>query len=94
MVSNDAIQFQMRHCMFLYSKIHFQFTTIQYLKTKKQSRHHKFEPKNRKIWLQILPINKVEKVCELCYITLNRNAVFEDTSFLAPGGVRIGMSEF
>ncbi|CAL9225216.1 unnamed protein product [Arabidopsis halleri] len=34
--------------------------------------------------------NKVEKVCELCYITLNRNAVFGDTSFLAPGGVRIG----
>ncbi|CAH8276789.1 unnamed protein product [Arabidopsis lyrata] len=36
------------------------------------------------------PSNKVEKVSELGYITLNRNAVFGDTSFLAPGGVRIG----
>jgi len=34
--------------------------------------------------------NKMEKVCELCHITLNKNAVFGDASALAPGGVRIG----
>ncbi|KAH0450465.1 hypothetical protein IEQ34_021157 [Dendrobium chrysotoxum] len=34
--------------------------------------------------------NKVEKVCDLCNITLNKNAVFGDSSALAPGGVRIG----
>ncbi|KAL5542797.1 hypothetical protein UlMin_010507 [Ulmus minor] len=34
--------------------------------------------------------NKIEKVCELCNITLNKNAVFGDSSVLAPGGVRIG----
>ncbi|KAL5715201.1 glycine hydroxymethyltransferase [Ranunculus cassubicifolius] len=34
--------------------------------------------------------NKVEKICDLCRITLNRNAVPGDTSALAPGGVRIG----
>ena len=34
--------------------------------------------------------NKVEKVCELAHITLNKNAVFGDSSALAPGGVRIG----
>ncbi|XP_010435218.1 PREDICTED: serine hydroxymethyltransferase 5 [Camelina sativa] len=34
--------------------------------------------------------DKLEKLCDLCYITMNRNAVFGDTSFLAPGGVRIG----
>eukprot|EP00270_Netrium_digitus_P003661 TRINITY_DN14321_c0_g1_i5.p1 TRINITY_DN14321_c0_g1~~TRINITY_DN14321_c0_g1_i5.p1 ORF type:complete len:461 (-),score=125.10 TRINITY_DN14321_c0_g1_i5:386-1693(-) len=34
--------------------------------------------------------NKLEKVCELCHITLNKNAVFGDSSALAPGGVRIG----
>eukprot|EP00271_Cylindrocystis_brebissonii_P022532 TRINITY_DN8706_c0_g2_i1.p1 TRINITY_DN8706_c0_g2~~TRINITY_DN8706_c0_g2_i1.p1 ORF type:complete len:489 (-),score=83.12 TRINITY_DN8706_c0_g2_i1:483-1949(-) len=34
--------------------------------------------------------NKVEKVCELCHITLNKNAVFGDSSALSPGGVRIG----
>ena len=35
--------------------------------------------------------NKVEKVCELAHITLNKNAVFGDSSALAPGGVRVGM---
>lgn len=35
--------------------------------------------------------NKVEKVCDLCHITLNKNAVFGDSSALSPGGVRIGM---
>merc|ERR1712129_400924 len=34
--------------------------------------------------------SKVEKVCELSSITLNRNAVHGDASALSPGGVRIG----
>uniref|UniRef100_K3ZHZ4 Serine hydroxymethyltransferase n=1 Tax=Setaria italica TaxID=4555 RepID=K3ZHZ4_SETIT len=34
--------------------------------------------------------NKVEKLCDLCHITLNKNAVFGDSSALSPGGVRIG----
>ncbi|KAK4268166.1 hypothetical protein QN277_024855 [Acacia crassicarpa] len=34
--------------------------------------------------------NKVEKVCDLCNITVNKNDVFGDSSALAPGGVRIG----
>merc|ERR1712039_428409 len=34
--------------------------------------------------------SKVEKVCELVSISLNRNAVHGDASALAPGGVRIG----
>lgn len=34
--------------------------------------------------------NKVEKLCDLCNITVNKNAVFGDSSALAPGGVRIG----
>jgi hypothetical protein len=29
-------------------------------------------------------------MCDLCSITLNKNAVFGDSSALAPGGVRIG----
>ncbi|CAM6000924.1 unnamed protein product, partial [Sphagnum balticum] len=33
--------------------------------------------------------NKVEKVCELAHITLNKNAVFGDSSALSPGGVRV-----
>jgi len=34
--------------------------------------------------------SKVEKVCELCAISVNRNAVHGDVSALSPGGVRIG----
>jgi len=34
--------------------------------------------------------SKLEKVCDLCSITLNRNAVPGDVSALSPGGVRIG----
>merc|ERR1712093_202303 len=34
--------------------------------------------------------SKVEKVCELASISLNRNAVHGDMSALSPGGVRIG----
>merc|ERR1711982_300051 len=33
---------------------------------------------------------KVEKVCEFCNITLNKNCVAGDVSALSPGGVRIG----
>jgi len=34
--------------------------------------------------------SKLEKVCEACSISLNRNAVHGDASALSPGGVRIG----
>merc|ERR1712032_257892 len=34
--------------------------------------------------------SKLEKVCELASISLNRNAVHGDASALSPGGVRIG----
>merc|ERR1739845_290220 len=34
--------------------------------------------------------SKIEKVCELASISLNRNAVHGDASALSPGGVRIG----
>merc|ERR1712070_975971 len=34
--------------------------------------------------------SKVEKVCEIANISLNRNAVHGDVSALSPGGVRIG----
>lgn len=34
--------------------------------------------------------NKVEKLCDMCNITVNKNAVFGDSSALSPGGVHIG----
>ena len=34
--------------------------------------------------------SKMEKVCDKCFITLNKNAVLGDRSALSPGGVRIG----
>jgi glycine hydroxymethyltransferase len=34
--------------------------------------------------------SKMEKLCDMVHITLNKNAVAGDTSALAPGGVRIG----
>eukprot|EP01067_Filipodium_phascolosomae_P002287 Filipodium_phascolosomae@DN2353_c0_g1_i1.p1 len=34
--------------------------------------------------------SKVEKVCEMAGITLNKNSIFGDTSPMNPGGVRIG----
>lgn len=34
--------------------------------------------------------SKMEKACDLCHITLNKNAVVGDVSAMAPGGVRIG----
>lgn len=33
---------------------------------------------------------KMEKACELCHITLNKNSVLGDLSAFTPGGVRIG----
>lgn len=32
----------------------------------------------------------MEKACDLCHITLNKNAVVGDVSAMSPGGVRIG----
>lgn len=32
----------------------------------------------------------MEKACDLCHITLNKNAVVGDVSAMTPGGVRIG----
>lgn len=34
--------------------------------------------------------NRYEKVCEMCHMTVNKNAVFGDSGAMAPGGVRIG----
>ena len=34
--------------------------------------------------------SKMEKACDLCHITLNKNAVVGDVSAMAPGGIRIG----
>lgn len=39
---------------------------------------------------QDLTGSKVEKVCELCNISINKNSVPGDTSALSPGGIRIG----
>ncbi|KAJ9060090.1 glycine hydroxymethyltransferase shm1 [Entomophthora muscae] len=36
--------------------------------------------------------SKLEKVCDLCSITINKNAVHGDVSALSPGGVRLGAS--
>merc|ERR1712193_397105 len=49
---------------------------------------------NHLVLLDVRPLgltgSKVEKVCELASISLNRNAVHGDVSALSPGGVRIG----
>jgi len=49
---------------------------------------------NHLVLLDVRPLgltgSKVEKVCELAAISLNRNAVHGDVSALSPGGVRIG----
>merc|ERR1712025_1026293 len=42
------------------------------------------------VWPHGLTGSKVEKVCELSSISVNRNAVHGDVSALSPGGVRIG----
>uniref|UniRef100_A0A6U2D457 glycine hydroxymethyltransferase n=1 Tax=Chlamydomonas euryale TaxID=1486919 RepID=A0A6U2D457_9CHLO len=34
--------------------------------------------------------SKMEKACDMCHITLNKNTVIGDVSAFAPGGVRIG----
>lgn len=36
--------------------------------------------------------SKMERACDLCHITLNKNAVVGDVSAMTPGGVRIGES--
>jgi glycine hydroxymethyltransferase len=36
--------------------------------------------------------SKIEKICDLCHITVNKNAVSGDTSAQVPGGVRLGTS--
>lgn len=36
--------------------------------------------------------SKIEKVCDLVHITLNKNAVVGDKSAMVPGGVRVGTS--
>lgn len=36
--------------------------------------------------------SKVEKICELANISINKNSVFGDTSALSPGGIRLGTS--
>merc|ERR1719191_2456411 len=49
---------------------------------------------NHLVLLDVRPLgltgSKVEKVCELSEISVNRNAVHGDVSALSPGGVRIG----
>jgi len=32
----------------------------------------------------------MEKVCDLCHVTLNKNTVVGDVNAISPGGVRIG----
>ena len=32
----------------------------------------------------------MEKVCDMCNITIDKNAVYGDSSALSPGGVHIG----
>ena len=34
--------------------------------------------------------SKMETICDICHITLNKNAVFGDSSALTPGGARVG----
>ena len=40
--------------------------------------------------VQGLTGSKVEKACDMCHITLNKNAVIGDVSAMTPGGVRVG----
>lgn len=40
--------------------------------------------------LQGITGSKMEKACDMCHITLNKNAVVGDVSALTPGGVRVG----
>lgn len=35
--------------------------------------------------------SKIEKICDLAHITVNKNAVSGDTSAMVPGGVRVGL---
>lgn len=36
--------------------------------------------------------SKIEKICDECHITVNKNAVSGDTSAQVPGGVRVGLA--
>jgi glycine hydroxymethyltransferase len=36
--------------------------------------------------------SKIEKICDIAHITLNKNAVVGDKSATVPGGVRVGTS--
>ena len=49
---------------------------------------------NHLVLWDVRPLNltgsKIEKLCEICHITVNKNAVHGDKSALTPGGVRIG----
>ena len=47
-------------------------------------------PSSAVSWVQGITGSKMEKACDLCHITLNKNAVVGDVSAMAPGGVRIG----
>lgn len=40
--------------------------------------------------MQKITGSKMERCCDLCHITLNKNAVIGDVSAMTPGGVRIG----
>jgi glycine hydroxymethyltransferase len=35
--------------------------------------------------------NLFEEVCEACHITVNKSAVYGDSSAWQPGGIRLGM---
>lgn len=42
------------------------------------------------VFVQKITGSKMERCCDLCHITLNKNAVVGDVSAMTPGGVRIG----
>lgn len=42
------------------------------------------------LFVQKITGSKMERCCDLCHITLNKNAVVGDVSAMTPGGVRIG----
>ena len=42
------------------------------------------------VGVQKISGSKMERCCDLCHITLNKNAVVGDVSAMTPGGVRIG----
>ncbi|XP_068661897.1 serine hydroxymethyltransferase 7-like [Aristolochia californica] len=44
----------------------------------------------RKCRLVTGSVKILRKICEMCYITLNKSAIFGDNGAISPGGVRIG----